>query len=133
MHTQVTQRFRDAMRWRIEAIPSRMRAVRSAHLSDHVRCLVELGFSLPELETMQNYTRLKFLHNCILRFAPSTGVSLEVGCYKCSSTVFIAKACAKRQIRYIYAMDLFTGTPSWQLSVDYFDSAQEKIASYGLG
>ena len=48
--------------------------------------------------TMQNYTRMKFLHDCIVRFAPSTGVALEVGCYKCSSTVFIAHACGNASI-----------------------------------
>jgi predicted O-methyltransferase YrrM len=29
-------------------------------------------------------------------------------------------------------MDLFTGTPSWNASIDYFDTAQHKLARYGL-
>jgi hypothetical protein len=107
--------------------------MRFADLTDQIRCRIELGFALPQLETMQRYRRLKFLHDCILRFAPSTGVALDVGCYKCSPTVFIAKACARKHIPQTYAMDLFTESPSWNSSVDYFNRAQLKIASYGLG
>jgi hypothetical protein len=81
---------------------------------------------------MQNYRRLRFLYDSVLRFAPSDGVALEVGCYKCSATVFIAKACAKKQIPCVYAMDLFTGTPSWNYSMEYFESAQQTIVLYGL-
>jgi hypothetical protein len=129
----VSQRLRDAVRWRLDAIPGRVQAMRFAHLTDQIRCRIELGFALPQLETMQSYRRLKFLHDCILRFAPSTGVALDVGCYTCSATVFIAKACARKHIQHTYAMDLFTETPSWNSSVDYFNSAQQKITSYGLG
>ena len=81
---------------------------------------------------MQNYKRMKFLYDCIQEFAPATGVALEVGCYKCSSTVFIANACAKVNVRNIYAIDLFTGTPSWNTTVDYLETAQRTIARYGL-
>jgi predicted O-methyltransferase YrrM len=126
-------RIRNAVHWRVGALRSRIRRLQSDGVADHVRCRLELGFALPDLETMQNYARMKFLHDCILRFAPATGVALEVGCYKCSSTVFIAKACARKQIPGIYAIDLFTGTPSWNTSVDYLDVAQRKLAAYGLG
>jgi methyltransferase family protein len=124
--------LRRAALWRVHAIREKIREVQSSGVADHIRCLHELGFVLPPLERMQNYARLKFLHDCILRFAPGKGVALEVGCYKCSAMVFIAKACAKKQVQHIYAMDLFTGTPSWNLSVDYFEDAQQKLARYGL-
>jgi predicted O-methyltransferase YrrM len=120
------------LRWRADAMRTRVRDVRADGLSDHIRCLLELGFPLPPLYTMQNYWRLKFLHDCIAQLAPSTGVALEVGCYKCSSTVFIAHACARAHVNHVYAIDLFTGTPSWNGSVDYFDEAQGKLARYGL-
>jgi len=133
MPTSVPARVRDAARWRLDAIGGRMRRLRTAGLADHIRCRLELGFALPDLETMQNYARMKFLHDCIVRFAPSGGVALEIGCYKCSSTVFIAKACARTPVRHTCAMDLFTGTPSWKTSVDYLDAARRTIAAYRLG
>jgi len=130
--TSLHHRIGPALSWRRDALRARIREFRSEPLADRMRCRVELGFALPALETMQNYRRMKFLYECVVRFAPSAGVALEVGCYKCSSTVFIAKACARRQIRNIYALDLFTGTPSWNRTVDYFETARQKIERYGL-
>jgi len=122
----------NGLRWRAGAAHSRIRNVQPNRMSDHIRCRLELGFPLPPLDTMQNYGRLKFLHDCIEQFAPSTGVALEIGCFKCSSTVFIAHASAKAQVSRVYAIDLFTGTPSWGASVDYLDEARQKLARYGL-
>jgi cephalosporin hydroxylase len=127
------QRLRAASEWRVSAVQARLREMQSDGLADHIRCRVQLGFTLPPLDTMQNYRRMKFLHDCIVQFAPATGVALEIGCYKCSSTVFIGKACARAGITRIFAIDLFTGTPSWNLSGDYLAKAQRKLASYGLG
>ena len=126
------KRVVNGVRWRADAMRTRIREVRSDGLTDHIRCRFELGFACPPLNTMQNYRRLKFLHDCIEQFAPSTGVALEIGCFKCTSTVFIAHACAKAHIDQVYAMDLFTGTPSWNVSVDYFDDAQHKLEQYEL-
>lgn len=127
------ERLNGGVAWRLNAFLARMREIRRDGVSDYLRCRAELGFALPSLETMQNYTRMKFLHDCIVRFAPSTGVALEVGCYKCSSTVFIAHACGNASIERIYAIDLFTGTPSWGTAVDYFAEAQGKLQRYGFG
>jgi predicted O-methyltransferase YrrM len=122
----------NGLRWRADAWRSRMRQFRRDGVGDHIRCRLELGFALPSLDTMQNYRRLKFLHDSFARFAPPTGVAVEIGCYKCSSTVFIAHACARARVPHVYAIDLFTGTPSWGVSVDYLDEAQRKISRYGL-
>lgn len=130
--TNPVRRLVAGLRWRTTAFRTRLQDLRSDGIADHIRCRVELGFALPPLDTMQNYKRLKFLHDCIVKFAPATGVGLEVGCYKCSSTVFIANACAKVNVRNIYAIDLFTGTPSWGATVDYLESAQHTIARYRL-
>ena len=130
--TSVVQRLLAAAEWRLAALNSRVRTMRADNLGDHARCWLELGFALPPLDTMQNYTRLKFLHDCIVRFAPTSGIAVELGCYKCSSTVFIANACRKAKVPHTYAIDLFTGTQSWGLGVDYQHEAQEKLASYGL-
>jgi len=130
--TNRATRFLTGLRWRAEGLGIRMRALQSEGIADHLRCRLELGFALPPLDTMQNYKRLKFLYDCIRRFAPISGVALEVGCFKCTSTVFIANACQKAGVRSVYAMDLFTGTPSWNASGDYFDAARQKLARYGL-
>src|SRR4029079_6945157 len=101
-------RVMSGLRWRGGGVRKRIRGGHGDGLSDHIRCRLELGFVLPPLDTMQNYPRLKFLHDCIRQFAPPTGVALEIGCFKCSSTVFIANACEKVRIQKVYAMDLFT-------------------------
>jgi predicted O-methyltransferase YrrM len=111
---------------------TRIREMQADGLGDHARCLLELGFRLPPLDTMQNYKRMKFLYDCIVQLAPAEGVALEIGCYKCSSTVFIAKACAGPRARRVTAIDLFTGTRSWNTSEDYLGIAQQKLARYGL-
>src|SRR5215218_542974 len=100
--TNRVTRFLTGRRWRAEGLGIRMRALQSEGIADHLRCRMELGFALPPLDTMQNYKRLKFLYDCIRRFAPTSGVALEVGCYKCTSTVFIANACKKAGVRSIY-------------------------------
>jgi predicted O-methyltransferase YrrM len=120
------------LRWRADEMRNRLRDMRTDGISDHLRCRLELGFALPPLDTMQNYRRLKFLHDCIQELAPPTGVALEIGCFKCSSTVFIAHAAARARLAHVYAIDLFTGTPSWNGSVDYLDVAQDKLTRYGL-
>jgi predicted O-methyltransferase YrrM len=121
-----------ALRWRAGALRARLRQVQSDGIVDYARCLWELGFALPALDTMQNYRRLKFLYDCIVRFAPTGGVALEIGCFKGTSTVFIAKACGHAGIDQVCAIDLFTGTPSWGTSEDYFDVTQAKLAAYGV-
>ncbi len=94
---------------------------------------LELGFTPPPYDGMQNYQRTKFLYDSIQNFAkPSDGVALEVGCYKCCSTVFLAKACLKRGIKSIYAIDLFTGTPAWHSSIDTYHTAKSRLKHYKL-
>jgi len=67
-------------RWRAGAVRSRTREVR-ADRCRHVRCHLGLGFALPPLDTTETYQRLKFLHDCIKRFARS-GASGSTPCTK---------------------------------------------------
>jgi predicted O-methyltransferase YrrM len=128
----ITHRLRGAAEWRLTALKSRVRTIRSDNVRDQFRCWLQLGFALPALDNMQNYARLKFLHDCIVRFAPGSGTALELGCYKCSSTVFVAQACRRAEVPHVCAIDLFTGTQSWGLDLDYQNEAQQKLARYGL-
>ena len=82
---------------------------------------------------MQNFTRMKFLHDSILRFAKrSSGLALEVGCFMGGSTVFLAKACLRKGISDIYAMDLFSGTPSWNQTFDTYEATRKRMTTYEL-
>jgi len=95
--------------------------------------LVHLGFIGPPYDGMQNYIRIKFLYNSIIKFAHrSSGVALEIGCHKGCSTIYLSKACIKQGITDIYAIDLFTGTPSWNQEYDTFDDATSRKIKYGL-
>jgi hypothetical protein len=87
-----------------------MRVLQSEGLAITSGAASSSAFALPPLDTMQNYRRLKFLYDCIRRFAPASGVALEVGRYKCTSTVFIPNTCEKAGVRNVNAIDLFTGT-----------------------
>ena len=92
-----------------------------------------LGFPVPPHDGMQNLRRMKFLHDSILKFAVrSSGVALEVGCYKGGSTVFLAKACLRKGISDIYAMDLFSGTPSWHQTFDTYEATRTRMTTYQL-
>jgi predicted O-methyltransferase YrrM len=102
-------------------------------LLEKLQGVVSLGFVPPPFDGMQIYSRLKFLHDCILQHAScSSGEALEIGCYKGCSTIFLAKACLKKGIRKIYAVDLFTGTPSWKQDIDTQKSTKQRLKSYGL-
>jgi predicted O-methyltransferase YrrM len=98
-----------------------------------VRGRMELGFVPPPVSGMQNYERMTFLHQQVLRHARRrSGVALEIGCFEGGSTVYLAKACQRRRIDRVTAMDLFTGTPSWGQSRDTEATARQRIAEYGL-
>ena len=100
---------------------------------DRIRGLLELRLWVPPFDGMQNYARMKFLYRCVLEHAaPSSGVAVEVGCFRCSSTVFLAKACLRKGISNVYAIDLFTGTPGWNMKTDSYAKAQARLSSYGL-
>ena len=119
------KRFVARMRRLVERA-ARRRALRAAALT--------LDFALPDLDGMQTERRLRFLYESVTRNARRTsGRALEIGCYKGSSTVVLAKACLALGIDRVRAVDLFTGTPSWGQTFDTFADAKKRLTSYGLG
>jgi predicted O-methyltransferase YrrM len=91
-----------------------------------------LGFWPPPDDGMQSLRRMRFLFDCVVRFAKPQGVALEIGCYKAGSTVYLAKACLRVGIGNVIAIDLFSGTPSWNQPFDTEKEARTRIAQYGL-
>lgn len=82
---------------------------------------------------MQNITRMRFLHRCVIDFAtPTTGIALEIGVYKAASMIFLAKACLKKGITRVYGVDLFGGPGSWQKAYDTFEAASQRLRKYDL-
>jgi len=70
--------------------------------------LLTFGFLIPPFGGMQNFTRMRFLYNSILRYAKrSSGIALEIGVCEAGSIVFVARACLRKEITRIYAIDLF--------------------------
>lgn len=93
----------------------------------------DFDFKIPELDGMQNIDRMKFLYDSILQFAKvKSKKALEIGCYKGCSTIFLSHACLKIGIDQIYAIDLFTGTPSWNQFVDTYEITKQKLSDYNL-
>lgn len=91
------------------------------------------GFVPPPFDAMQNFGRMKFLYDSILAHASrSSGHALEIGCFKGCSTVFLSKACLRKGINDISAVDLFTGTPGWGQTEDTFASAAMRLKDYRL-
>src|SRR5712692_5428360 len=106
---------------------------RAALVLEKLRGVLSIGFVPPPYDGMQNYARMKFLYDSVRMHAPrSGGVALEVGCYNAGSTVFLAKAALRVGIVRTFAMDLFTGTPSWNQSIDTYATAAARIAAYKL-
>lgn len=107
--------------------------LRSRETFEELYGLLYFSFPIPPYDGMQNFTRMKFLYDSILKFATcSSGVALEVGCFKGCSTVFLAKACLKRGIKEVYAIDLFTGTPSSRQTFDTYEQASHRLNNYNL-
>ena len=48
------------------------------------------------------------------------------------STVFLAKACLRKGISDIYAIDLFSGTPSWNQTFDTYEATRKRMTAYQL-
>lgn len=93
----------------------------------------DFDFPLPPMDDMQDLVRMRFLYDCVEQFGdPSLGGVLEVGCYKGCSTVFLAQAALRRGFSGLTTIDLFTGTPSWGVTIDTWDEATARFAEYGL-
>lgn len=90
-------------------------------------------FKIPPFDGMQNLKRMKFLYESIQTYARyNTGLALEVGCYKCCSTVFLANSCLEKGINKIIAIDTFTGTESWNQKFDTYQDAEARLKEYNL-
>lgn len=75
---------------------------------DRLRGALHFGFAIPMDRGMQNYERMRFLYDMVVREAVShSGFALEIGCFHGCSTVFLAKACQSVGIRSIDSVDLF--------------------------
>lgn len=109
-----------------------MGASRVLRAISRIRARIHFGFWPPPDDGMQTPRRMRFLYDAVLKLAKPVGAALEVGCFKAGSTVYLAKACLKRGVRPISAIDLFTGTPSWQLNVDTEAEARARLKAYGL-
>lgn len=98
-----------------------------------IRELIHFGFIGPPYDGMQNFPRMKFLYDSVVEFAScASGVALEIGCHKGCSTIFLSKACLRKGIHTIYAIDLFTGTPTQNQQFDTYVDATSRIKKYGL-
>lgn len=90
-------------------------------------------FEVPPMDGMQDLVRMKFLYQAVLSFAhPQIGRVLEIGCFKGCSTVFLAMACRQLGFDGVTTIDVFTGTPSWGVTIDTFDEARRRFIDYGL-
>jgi SAM-dependent methyltransferase len=91
-------------------------------------------FAMPPLDGMQTEARLRFLHGVVTTYGrASTKKALEIGCYKGSSTVVLAQACARIGVDSLTSLDLFTGTPSWGQKFDTMAQARRRIDEFGVG
>ncbi|MDQ6891543.1 MAG: class I SAM-dependent methyltransferase [Acidobacteriota bacterium] len=111
----------------------RKAAAAAANSARQARGLLSVGFLPPPDDGMQNFARMRFLYESVRNLAPrSGGVALEVGVFKAGSTVYLAKAALRSGIERVIGIDLFTGTPSWNQSMDTLPHALERVARYGL-
>ncbi|MCZ6700499.1 MAG: hypothetical protein O7B80_02480 [bacterium] len=98
-----------------------------------IRELIHFGFIGPPYDGMQNLPRVKFLYDPVVEFAScASGVALEIGCHKGCSTIFLSKACLRKGIHNIYAIDLFTGTPTQNQQFDTYVDATSRIKNTDL-
>jgi predicted O-methyltransferase YrrM len=95
---------------------------------------LHLRFWPPPYDGMQTRLRMRFLYDMVVRHGRVRhGRALEIGCYRGCSTLFLAKACARKGIHHVSSIDLFTGTPGWDQAFDTYEDAQRRMKAYGLG
>ena len=74
---------------------------------------IQYRFIIPNYDGMMNETKCKFLYDIINNYSSKKGIIVEIGSYKGCSTTWLAIAGQRNNFESLIAIDLFTGTPSW--------------------
>lgn len=82
---------------------------------------LKYGFIIPPYDGMMNEAKCRFLYDVVTQFHGDKNLIVEIGSWKGCSTTWLAAAGKRQCFKKLIAIDLFTGTPSWNEKVDTYD------------
>lgn len=82
---------------------------------------LKYGFIIPGFDGMMNAKKCEFLYNTVKYYSGKKELIVEIGSFKGCSTSWLAMAGKGNGFKSLIAIDLFTGTPSWQEDIDTYD------------
>jgi predicted O-methyltransferase YrrM len=78
-------------------------------------------FDVPPYDGMMNEAKCRFLYGIVTHYNGPKGNIVEIGSWKGCSTTWLAVAGRRKRFKSLIAVDLFTGTPSWNQQVDTYE------------
>lgn len=92
-----------------------MRTIRRFYLNKKYR------FIIPDYDGMMNEAKCRFLYDIVINYCGEKGIIVEIGSFRGCSTTWLAIAGQRHDFESLIAIDLFTGTPSWNQGFNTYE------------
>lgn len=83
---------------------------------------IRYGFIVPRYDGMMDEAKCRFLYDAVMKYSGERTIIVEIGSYKGCSTTWLAVAGKRKGFQSLIAIDLFTGTPSWNQKIDSYNA-----------
>jgi len=94
---------------------------------------IRYGFIVPRYDGMMDERKCKFLYEIVMEYRGEKTLIVEIGSYHGCSTTWLAVAGIRNGFRSFIAIDLFTGTPSWERKFDTYEAFMRRMRRNKLG
>lgn len=81
---------------------------------------IQYGFFVPRYDGMMDERKCQFLYEIAARYLGEKTLIVEIGSYMGCSTTWLGVAGKRKRFQGLIAIDLFTGTPSWNQKFDTY-------------
>lgn len=88
---------------------------------------IKYGFIVWDYDRMMDETKCKFLYDIVMGYRGEGKIIVEIGSYKGCSTTWLAVAGQRKGFESLKAIDLFTGTPSWNKKLNTYEDFMHRM------
>jgi predicted O-methyltransferase YrrM len=88
---------------------------------------LKYGFIAPAYDGMMDEAKCRFLYDTVMHYSGRRHLIVEIGSFQGCSTTWLAAAGMRRGFESLTAIDLFTGTPSWNQDIDTYDEFMRRM------
>ncbi|GEM_PF-55872 len=93
---------------------------------------IRYRFIVPRYDGMMDERKCRFLYDTVMKYRGKKALIVEIGSYMGCSTTWLAVAGMRNGFQSLIAIDLFTGTPSWNQKFDTYKTFMLRIKSNKL-